>query len=81
MKWCQSNSVVLVAVGPENVLVTGVADSLQAAGIHCFGPSKAASRIESDKEWAKMFMDRHHVPTARWGSFTQAEHAKKFVTK
>lgn len=81
MKWCSANSVNLVAVGPENDLAKGVADSLQAANIHCFGPSKEAARIESDKEWAKLFMDRHGIPTARWGSFTEAEHAKKFINK
>ncbi len=63
------------------MLVTGVADALQAANIHCFGPSKEAAQIESNKEWAKLFMDRHNIPTARWGSFTEAEHAKKFITK
>lgn len=81
VKWCGANSVTLVAVGPENDLAKGVADSLKAANIHCFGPIKEAARIESDKEWAKSFMDRHGIPTARWGSFNQAEHAKKFVNK
>lgn len=79
VKWCTSNSVSLVVVGPENELVTGIADALQKANIHCFGPSKEAVQIESNKEWAKLFMDRYEIPTARWGSFTQAEHAKKFI--
>lgn len=79
IKWCSANTVSMVVVGPENALVTGIADALQAANIHCFGPSKEAVRIEADKEWAKLFMDRHNVPTARWGSFTEAEHAKKFI--
>ena len=81
VQWCISNSITLVVVGSENVLVTGIADSLQAANICCFGPSKEATQIESNKEWAKLFMDRHNIPTARWGSFTQAEHAKKFINK
>ncbi|KAK3927870.1 Trifunctional purine biosynthetic protein adenosine-3 [Frankliniella fusca] len=79
VKWCTANSVSLVVVGPENVLVTGVANALQAANIHCFGPSKEAVQIESNKEWAKLFMDRYNIPTARWGSFTDADHAKKFI--
>ncbi|XP_034242450.1 trifunctional purine biosynthetic protein adenosine-3 isoform X2 [Thrips palmi] len=79
VKWCVSNSISMVVVGPENVLATGVADALQASKIHCFGPSKNATQIESDKSWAKVFMDKYNIPTARWGSFTQAEHAKKFI--
>lgn len=81
MKWCTSNSISLVVVGPENVLATGIADALKAAKIHCFGPSKDATQIESDKSWAKLFMDRYNIPTARWGYFTEAENAKKFITR
>ena len=55
----------LVVVGPEVPLVLGVADAVRAAGIACFGPSKAAARIEGAKSFAKEVMDAAGVRTAR----------------
>lgn len=62
-------------------MVNGLADELRNVGIECFGPGKAASIIEADKHWAKEFMDRHRIPTARWKGFVNAGEAKKFVLK
>ncbi|XP_069683657.1 trifunctional purine biosynthetic protein adenosine-3 [Periplaneta americana] len=78
-EWCKENKINLVVVGPEDPLAGGIADVLRAAGVNCFGPGKEAARIESDKDWAKSFMDRHGIPTARWGAFTAAEKAKSFI--
>jgi len=58
----------LVVIGPEVPLVNGVADSLSAAGIPCFGPSQAAAQLEGSKDFAKQVMRDAGVPTAR--SFT-----------
>jgi phosphoribosylamine--glycine ligase len=55
----------LVVVGPEAPLVAGVADAVRAAGVPCFGPSKAAARIEGSKAFAKQVMTAAGVPTAR----------------
>ena len=55
----------LVAVGPEGPLVAGVGDALREAGIPCFGPTKAAARIEGSKAFAKDVMTAAGVPTAR----------------
>ena len=55
----------LVVVGPEAPLAAGLADRLLAAGIRVFGPTRAASRIESSKAWAKEVMVEAGVPTAR----------------
>ncbi len=73
--FCQQKNVDLVIVGPEAPLAAGLADSLSAAGIRCFGPSRAAAQIEASKVFAKDFMARHHIPTARYASFDQLEEA------
>lgn len=54
----------LVVFGPETPLVAGVSDAVRAAGIRCFGPSKAAARIEGSKAFAKDVMFAAGVPTA-----------------
>lgn len=54
----------LVVVGPEAPLVAGVADSVRAAGIACFGPSKEAAQLEGSKAFAKDVMEAAGVPTA-----------------
>ena len=54
----------LVVIGPEVPLALGVADAVRAAGIACFGPSKAAARIEGSKAFAKDVMAAAAVPTA-----------------
>uniref|UniRef100_A0A182QP91 Trifunctional purine biosynthetic protein adenosine-3 n=1 Tax=Anopheles farauti TaxID=69004 RepID=A0A182QP91_9DIPT len=77
--WCQQNQIDLVAVGPEDPLADGLADTLQAAGIKCFGPGRRGAQIEADKNWSKDFMHRHGIPTARYASFTDATEAKAFI--
>jgi len=79
--FCKNNSVGLVVVGPEDPLANGIADELTAQGILCFGPSKAAAQIEANKDWAKSFMDKHKIPTARWHSFSDPGEAKDFIKK
>ena len=54
----------LVVVGPEAPLVAGVADAVRAAGVACFGPSRAAARLEGSKAFAKEVMAAAGVPTA-----------------
>ncbi|WP_030170674.1 phosphoribosylamine--glycine ligase [Spirillospora albida] len=60
----QRLSVSLVVVGPEVVLMAGVGDALREAGIPCFGPDRAAARIEGSKAFAKEVMAAAGVPTA-----------------
>ena len=54
----------LVVIGPEAPLVAGVADAVRAAGISCFGPSRAAAMIEGSKSFAKQVMSAADIPTA-----------------
>jgi phosphoribosylamine--glycine ligase len=56
----------LVVIGPEAPLVAGIVDKLTAKGIRTFGPSAAAARLEGSKGFAKQFMQRHGVPTAKF---------------
>ncbi len=56
----------LVVVGPEQPLVDGVVDALQARGIAAFGPVRAAARLEGSKAFSKEFMTRHGIPTAQY---------------
>ncbi len=55
----------LAVIGPEAALAAGVGDALRGAGISVFGPNSAGARLETSKAYAKQFMDRHGVPTAR----------------
>ncbi|WP_203292780.1 phosphoribosylamine--glycine ligase [Maricaulis parjimensis] len=72
-------SIDLVVVGPENPLCDGLGDKLRQAGIATFGPSKGAARLEGSKAFAKDFYARHHVPSARYGTFSDAAEAKAFL--
>ncbi|XP_006569265.3 trifunctional purine biosynthetic protein adenosine-3 isoform X1 [Apis mellifera] len=78
-EWSKNNKISLVVIGPEEYLANGLADELKTVEINCFGPQKAASKIETDKYWAKEFMDRYQIPTARWKGFVNAKEAKEFV--
>ena len=63
----------LVVIGPEVPLAAGAVDALQAAGFRVFGPTRAAARLESSKSFAKAFMTRHGIPTARSVTVRSAE--------
>jgi phosphoribosylamine--glycine ligase len=62
-----------VVVGPETPLADGIADYLIKEGIIVFGPSKMAARLESSKGFAKDFMARNNIPTAKYKVFTSKE--------
>src|ERR1700740_429292 len=61
----------LTIVGPEAPLVAGVVDAFTARGLKCFGPTQAAARLEGSKAFAKSFLTRHGIPTARSVTFTR----------
>jgi len=63
--------VALTIIGPEAPLVAGVVDAFAAAGLRCFGPTQAAARLEGSKAFAKSFLRRHGIPTARAAAFTR----------
>jgi phosphoribosylamine---glycine ligase len=61
----------LIIVGPELPLSLGVVDALTARGFRAFGPSQAAAQLESSKAFAKQFMQRHQIPTAKYAVCTK----------
>ena len=71
----------LTVVGPEAPLAAGVVDAFQAAGMKIFGPVRAAARLEASKDFAKQFMLRHGLPTAKYASFTAAAEARAYVDR
>ncbi len=71
----------LTIVGPEAPLVTGVVDRFSAAGLKCFGPIRRAARLEGSKAFAKEFMQRHDIPTAASGSFSDLKEALEYLRK
>ncbi len=77
--FCRSRAIRLVVVGPEAPLVAGVADDLEAAGILCFGPSKAAARLEGSKGFTKDFCREFGVPTADYRRFREKSAALAYV--
>jgi len=77
--FCKANKVDLVVVGPEAPLAAGLVDDLASAGIKAFGPSKAASQLESSKGFTKDLCKANNIPTAAYERFKDAAAAKAYV--
>jgi phosphoribosylamine--glycine ligase len=71
----------LTVVGPEAPLAAGVVDLFRSRGLRLFGPSRAAAQLESSKAFAKDFMQRHGVPTARYAVFDDAVPAHAYIER
>jgi len=69
----------LTIVGPEAPLVAGVVDRFRAAGLRCFGPTRAAAQLEGSKAFTKDFLARHGIPTAAYGVFTERAAAAEYI--
>jgi phosphoribosylamine--glycine ligase len=69
----------LTVVGPEAPLAAGIVDAFTEAGLKIYGPTRAAAQLESSKDFAKSFMHRHGIPTARHATFERATEAKAYV--
>jgi phosphoribosylamine--glycine ligase len=79
--FCADNDVGLVVCGPEAPLVDGLADSLIAANVPCFGPTKAAARLEGSKGFLKDLLRKYDIPTAKYERFVDPEAAKAYIRK
>jgi len=75
------NKLNFVVPGPEAPLVAGIVDFFyaHAPGTKCFGPSKAAAKMEGSKTFSKDFMKKHNIPTARYENFDDYESARKHL--
>ncbi len=78
-RWCDTNDIHLVVIGPEGPLAAGLTDVLQSAKRMVFGPTKAGAQLEADKAFAKQLMRQASIPTAEGRAFTDTESARAFV--
>lgn len=82
-EFISSEGIDIVVVGPEQPLVDGMADYLTEKGVPVVGPGKDGAELEGSKEFSKKFMEKYHIPTAAYGSFTsdQLEEALAFCDR
>ena len=78
-EFAENEGIDLTVVGPEVSLAAGVVDEFEARGLKIFGPSKAAARIESSKDFAKELMAKYNVPTAAYRTFSDYDDALAYV--
>ncbi len=81
VKFARDNEIALTVVGPEAPLAAGIVDAFHAAQLPIFGPTRAAAQLESSKDFAKAFMQRHGLPTAAYRTFTDAAAAHAYVAE
>ena len=77
----KAEKVDLTVVGPEGPLAAGIVDAFRTEGLKIFGPTRLAAQLESSKDFAKAFMQRHAIPTAAYQSFTDAAKAHAWVAQ
>jgi phosphoribosylamine--glycine ligase len=77
----QSERVDLTIIGPEPPLVAGIVDEFGAHGLKCFGPRKAAARLEGSKAYTKDFLRRHRIPTASYATFTRETFEPDYIRR
>ncbi|MGL4977478.1 MAG: phosphoribosylamine--glycine ligase [Cetobacterium sp.] len=77
--FAQEQKIDLTIVGPESVLALGVVDEFEKRGLKIFGPTAAAAKIESSKDFAKELMKKYNVPTGAYETFNDLNAAKAYV--
>lgn len=78
-EFAQRSSIDLTVVGPEGPLAAGIVDEFEARGLRIVGPNQAAARLESSKAFAKDFMARYSIPTARYRVATSIAEAYRVL--
>lgn len=79
IEFAKREKVELTVVGPEAPLAAGVVDAFRAEGLKIFGPTRFAAQLESSKDFAKAFMQRHGIPTAGYQTFEDAAAAHAYI--
>ncbi|AOY91340.1 phosphoribosylamine--glycine ligase [Cupriavidus sp. USMAA2-4] len=77
--FAEREGVQFTVVGPEAPLAAGIVDIFRAKGLRIFGPTRAAAQLESSKDFAKAFMQRHGIPTAAYQTFSDAAQAHAYI--
>ncbi|MBK8119855.1 MAG: phosphoribosylamine--glycine ligase [Sulfuritalea sp.] len=77
--YAQREKVHATVVGPEAPLAAGIVDVFRARGLRIFGPTRAAAQLESSKDFAKRFMTRHKIPTAKFQTFVDVKAAHAYI--
>ncbi len=73
--FCRSERIDLALIGPDASLAAGIVDTLSAAGVKAFGPTKAAAELEWSKAYTRAFCERHEIPSPRSATFTDSTEA------
>ncbi|HEX2530288.1 MAG TPA: phosphoribosylamine--glycine ligase [Burkholderiaceae bacterium] len=74
-------NIALTVVGPETPLAAGIVNIFRDHGLKIFGPTREAAQLESSKDFAKAFMQRHAIPTAQYRTFSNSHDAHDYVTR
>ncbi|MCI9541257.1 MAG: phosphoribosylamine--glycine ligase [Lachnospiraceae bacterium] len=77
--FAKEKQVGLVVVAPDDPLVAGAVDAMEAAGLRVFGPRKNAAILEGSKAFSKDFMKKYHIPTAAYENFDSPEEAISYL--
>ena len=77
--FAQKDNIAFTVVGPEVPLAAGIVNLFRARGLKIFGPTREAAQLESSKDFAKAFMQRHGIPTAQYQTFTDAAAAHAYI--
>jgi phosphoribosylamine---glycine ligase len=79
LDFARSERIAFTVVGPEAPLAEGIVDAFRAADQRIFGPTRAAARLESSKDYAKAFMRRNGIPTPDYATFESAAEAHEYI--
>jgi phosphoribosylamine--glycine ligase len=79
IEFVKREEIALTIVGPEAPLAAGVVDAFRHAGLPIFGPTQASAQLEASKDFAKKFLVRHKIPTAKYQTFSDAKAAHAYI--